>query len=270
MVSEVVKDQPEVVSSPRVYVISRPCLDLAVLDRFLAEESLDWRRSEGVTQPEELVEIGGRICYMSFGTLQSQRTTAEYIRNLVAMGHESVLEHATWTFIAVGVSRAFSHQLVRHRVGFAFSQVSQQYHDEKDAKFVLPQELRSHPLATEKWLQAVRQAKLAYKDILNAVGSDPDLEKTAGAKERRRAIRSAARSVLPNATETKIVVTANARAIRHFLRVRGDIVGDLEMRRVSALLLKLMRAEAPSMFEDFELTQLEDGTPIVQFRQQMP
>jgi thymidylate synthase (FAD) len=183
------------------------------------------------------------------------------------MGHESVLEHAVWTFVIVGVSRAFSHQLVRHRVGFAFSQLSQQYHDENHAKFVFPEELQNRPIAAEKWLHAVQEAKTAYEDILEAIDADSAIHSDVAGKERRRAVRSAARSVLPNATETKIVVTANARALRHFLRIRGEIIGDLEMRRVSTLLLNLMMAEAPSMFGDFELSNLPDGTPIVRSRQ---
>jgi thymidylate synthase (FAD) len=90
------------------------------------------------------------------------------------------------------------------------------------------------------------------------------LEQTDGnGKERSRSIRSATRSVLPNATETKIVVTANARALRHFLKLRGSIEGDSEMRIVSAELLKILRAEAPNLFSDFSMQILRDGTPLV-------
>jgi len=82
-------------------------------------------------------------------------------------------------------------------------------------------------------------------------------------KEFKRAIRSAARSVLPNATETKIVVTANARALRYFFKVRGSIPGDLEMREVAAALFKSVQAEAPSLFADFSLETLSDGSPVL-------
>src|SRR5579872_3130893 len=107
--------------APRIYLISRPTFDFHSLSEFLELEGVSWRRTEGSTSAEEVIEVSGRVCYMSFGRKQSPRTTPEYIGNLVEMGHESVLEHACWTFLVTGVSRAFSHQLVRHRVGFSFS-----------------------------------------------------------------------------------------------------------------------------------------------------
>jgi thymidylate synthase (FAD) len=201
---------------------------------------------------------------MSFGPNQSPRSNAEYIQNLIALGHESVLEHVSWTFLLTGVSRAFTHQLVRHRVGFAFSQLSQQYHDEQDAEFVEPAELRDFPEAHAAWQSAMTAARQAYRTIsetLRRMERDPQWQ--GSKKEARRAIRSAARSVLPNATETKIMVTANARALRHFLHVRGSIPGDQEMRQVAAGLLAYLSIEAPALFADFSVELLEDGSPIV-------
>ncbi len=104
----------------------------------------------------------------------------------------------------------------------------------------------------------------SYKVILDSLGelaAAPGLE--LNEREFKRAIRSAARSVLPNATETKIVVTANARALRHFFKVRGYIPGDVEMREVAAAIFKLVQAEAPSLFSDFRLTLLPDETPVL-------
>jgi len=170
----------------------------------------------------------------------------------------------SWTFLIVGVSRAFTHQLVRHRAGFSFSQLSQQYHEETGAAFIEPAHLRQSPRALEAWQNAMTVAKESYKIILDSLGAAPngsgvELRK----KELNRAIRSAARSVLPNATETKIVVTANARALRHFFRVRGSIPGDVEMREVAGAMFKLVQADAPSLFSDFRLTTLGDKTPVL-------
>lgn len=242
-------------------MISRPVLNDEAIESFLSDERTTWRRSTGASAAEEIVELGGRVCYMSFGKAQSPRRNDEYIRNLVEMGHESVLEHATWTFVLSGISRSFSHQFVRHRVGFAFSQLSQQYHDESEASFVVPDALQGHPRAEKAWRASLKQAMNAYAVVLEE--TQASTKPAASSREQRRAARSAARSVLPNATETKIVVTANARAIRHFLSVRGNILGDPEMRRVSALLLQVMKKEAPAIFEDFELTTLDDGSPSV-------
>lgn len=246
-------------SGPRIYLISRPSLDLESLAKFLADEQVDWRRTADAEQAEELIELAGRICYMSFGDSQSDRTNSKYIQNLIRQGHESVLEHATWSFILTGVSRAFSHQFVRHRVGFAYSQLSQQYHDERHARLVVPEPVRQSEAAWSVWESVETNARAAYEKIID------ELEKVYDSTDRedRRLIRSAARGILPNATETKIFFTANTRAIRHFLETRGAILGDTEMRAVSALLLDNLKEEAPSLFKDFHVTVLPDGSPVV-------
>lgn len=250
--------------TPKLYLISRPRVDIEAFLSFIKDESTEWDRTPQATEAEEIVEIAGRICYMSFGEKQSPRRNGAYIRNLIRQGHESVLEHVSWTFLIVGISRAFTHQLVRHRVGFAFSQLSQQYHEETSASFVEPAHLQQSPRALEAWRKAVAVSQESYRVILDSLGEQeakagPELSK----KEFKRAIRSAARSVLPNATETKMVVTSNARAIRHFLSIRGSIPGDIEMREVAAALFSLVQPEAPSLFADFSLKKLRDGTPLL-------
>jgi thymidylate synthase (FAD) len=249
---------------PRVYLIGRSHFDVEQFLSFLNEHGMAWHRTSGATAPEEIVEVSGRVCYMSFGEKQSPRLNSDYIRNLIRQGHESVLEHVSWTFLLVGVSRAFTHQLVRHRTGFSFSQLSQQYYEETAATFIEPAHLQKSPRAVEAWRSAVAVAQESYTAILDSL---KELNSTSGLdlqqKEFKRAIRSAARSVLPNATETKIVVTANARALRHFFDVRGSIPGDTEMREVAAALFKSVNAEAPALFVDFSLQNLSDGTPVL-------
>jgi thymidylate synthase (FAD) len=219
--------------SPRLYIVGKPQFDAGYqkfLDDFLPKEEARWRK-ENCTAAEQVVEFAGRVCYMSFGSNQSNRSNKEYIQNLITQGHESVLEHAVWTIVIAGVSRAFTHQLVRHRIGFSFSQLSQQYHDEIEARFVQPPEIKQVPELASAWQEAVKHAHSNYKDILKKL--EGAVKMVGNKKETSRAIRSAARSLLPNATETAIVVTANARALRHFLKVRGHLIGDIEMRRVS-------------------------------------
>ena len=202
------------------------------------------------------------MCYLSFGARQSNKSNCEYIQNLIKHGHDSVLEHVNWTFLLTGVSRAFTHQLVRHRVGFAFSQLSQQYHDESDATFVVPALVDESPKALNAWHKAIEVSRRAYREILESLNEDAPQSMTKSS-EFTRLIRSAARSILPNATETKIVVTANARALRHFLKVRGCIEGDYEMRIVSKLIYDLIASDAPAIVADFQVTRLSDGTPSV-------
>lgn len=242
---------------PKLYLLSRPAIDFDVLEEFISDRNLSWLPTVGASDSEHLVEIGGRICYMSFTNDQSKirYPNQNYIANLVAKGHESVLEHAAWTFIIDRVSRAFSHQLVRHRVGFAFSQLSQQYHDERGAEFLIPVGLSAAGM--KHWDQAIAHAREAYKKILTKLDADEGVS-----FEEKRKLRSAARSVLPNATMTTLVVTANARAIRHFIIMRGAVIGDIEMRLVSAELLKLVKADSPGLFYDLETKKHEDGWPI--------
>jgi len=253
---------------PKIYLIGRSHFHAEDFLSFLRNESTEWHRTPGATEPEEIVEVSGRVCYMSFGEKQSPRSNGDYIRNLINQGHESVLEHVTWTFLLTGVSRAFTHQLVRHRVGFAFSQLSQQYHEETAATFVEPAHLQRSPQALKAWRSAVALSQESYRTILDSLR---ELNGTPGLdlqqKEFKRAIRSAARSVLPNATETKIVMTANARALRYFFKVRGSIPGDVEMRQVAAALFNAVEAEAPALFADFRLDTLSDGSPVLAQRE---
>jgi thymidylate synthase (FAD) len=244
-------------------VISRPTFDRSAVDDFLRSEGLEWRSSPGATDAENLVEVAGRLCYLSFSGRQSPKTNAEYIRHLIAHGHESVLEHVSWSFLLTGVSRGFSHQMVRHRVGFAFSQLSQQYHDEQTARTVIPDALRRLPAAAARWREAVARSQEAYAELLELLEEAPgDLPP----RERLRLVRSAARSVLPTATETKLAFSVNARALRHFLKVRGTIEGDEEMRLVAAAVLRSMEQEGPSLFADFRIERLADGLPVVRHR----
>ena len=250
----------------RVYLVSRPQLDVAELLRFLSDRKLRWARTGEARESEEIIEICGRICYMSFSDDKKKIRfpNKEYIENLVEKGHESVLEHASWTFIIDGVTRAFTHQLVRHRVGFAFSQLSQQYHDESDAKFLVPTGLVAHPELYELWRSTIESSHQGYRKLLRELERKSD----SSDPEKRRWIRTAARSVLPNAVEAPIAVTANARALRHFFDLRGAIEGDHEMRFVSSAIFQIVANEAPALFSDFESYQACDGYPKVSRRQE--
>lgn len=245
---------------PRLYVVARPTLDHEAVTAFLSDEETTWRRTPGATDSEELVEVAGRVCYMSFGGRQSPRMNAEYLARLVEQGHHSVLEHASWTFLLTGVTRAFTHQLVRHRIGFSYSQLSQQYHDEREANAVMPEAIHARPHLAAIWQDAVDGAQQAYRDLLDALARE-DIELSE--RESLRLVRSAARTVLPAATETKIAFSANARALRHFLSERGSLSGDEEMRRVCVLILEAVRDDAPGLFSDLTTIEGPAGVEVV-------
>jgi thymidylate synthase (FAD) len=249
--------EPKIIREPDIYIVGRQTMDRETIDRFLEDRELTWETDTEVGG-EQLVEAGGRICYMSFG--KGRKTNREYIQNLVSMKHGSVLEHATWDFIITGVSRSFTHELVRHRAGWGYSQLSQRYVDESTANFVEPDIIARDEKLHAVWLNAVKTAHDAYREL--AEGLMDHLPNVENKTERRKRVREAARSVLPNATETMIFCSANARALRHFIELRGAEGAEAEIRRVALKLLRIMQEEAPTLFGDYEIARMEDGTEV--------
>ncbi len=246
-----------IIREPRVYLVGRQDVDRAQIDRFLDEYGMTWQTDTEVGG-EQLAEAGGRLCYLSFG--KGRKSNAEYIGNIIAQKHGSVLEHAVWNFIIAGVSRSFTHELVRHRAGFGYSQLSQRYVDESTASYIEPDIIAEDERLHAVWLRAIESSHQAYLDLVAGL-----MEKLAGMEDRtqrRKLARQAARSVLPNATETMIFVTANARALRHFIEMRASEWAETEIRRVALVMLRIMQREAPSMFSDYEIVRLEDGTEV--------
>ena len=246
-----------VVREPTVYLVGRQFIDETTLQTFLDDHEVGWQTDTEVGG-ERLIEVAGRVCYMSFGSAQRRKSNADYIGHLIEVGHGSVLEHAVWNFIITGVSRSFTHELVRHRAGFGYSQLSQRYVDESTADFVEPDCIAEDPELHAVWLETIRTCQEAYRTLTSAL-----MKKFADVPNRtlrRKLARQAGRSVLPNATETKIFVTANARALRHFIEMRGNEHAETEIRKVAIKMLKLLQQEAPNIFGDYELTALSDGT----------
>jgi thymidylate synthase (FAD) len=234
--------------------VGRQTTDADALGAFLADEGVTWQTDTEVGG-ERLAEVAGRICYMSYG--KGRKTNAEFIGHLIDVGHGSVLEHAVWSFVVTGVSRSFTHELIRHR-HFSYSQLSQRYVDESDSDYVEPDVIADDPELHAIWAEAVNAARGAYDALvqrLEARFTDVP-EKTL----RRKMARQAARSVLPNATETKIFFTGNARALRHFIELRGSEHAEVEIRKVAVALLRLLQKEAPNLFADYTLELLPDGT----------
>jgi len=185
---------------------------------------------------------------------------AAYLQRILEVKHGSVLEHAVWNFIITGVSRSFTHELIRHRAGFGYSQLSQRYVDETDTDFVEPECIAADAELHEVWLAAVQDAQRAYVRLVE--GLQRKFAKVEDVTLRRKLARQAARSVLPNATETKIFVTANARALRHFIELRASEHAETEIRIVAARVLEILQREAPSIFGDYELKTLSDGMRV--------
>jgi len=250
----------KILREPKVYLVARSGLDDVAVRQFLDDEATTWT-TDGDQGTELLSELAGRVCYMSFGEKQGRRSNRDYLENIIQMEHGSVLEHAVWSFIVTGVSRSFSHELIRHRAGWAYSQLSQRYVDESDAAFVVPEIIASAPDLYEIWERSVRDSHDAYCRLADGLSEkiereNPEMKR----RDKRKRAREAARSVLPNATETKILLSANARALRHFVEYRGAPDAEPEIRRVASLVLDIMRQEAPSIFGDYLTDTLPDGS----------
>ena len=135
------------------------------------------------------------------------RSTAEYLRNILRQGHGSVFEHSTYVMLIEGISRSCSHELVRHRAGWGFSQLSQRYVDESQAAFVMPPAIMGDPALEAEWTKQVETAQSAYVEAVE--GLMARYSWVEDKVHRRKMAREAARGVLPNSTETKIVVGTN-------------------------------------------------------------
>src|SRR5438067_1395092 len=240
------------IREPTVYLLGRQTVDDAELDRFLKDHGVAWETDTEVAG-EHLTEVAGRVCYMSFAKPRPGGNEA-YLKHILEVGHGSVLEHAVWNLLFTGVSRSLTHELIRHRAGWGYSQLSQRYVDELVAEYVVPDEIARDPESHAIWLDAVAHSHKAY--MLLAARLQETLQEEADRTLRRKLARQAARSVLPNATETKIFVTANSRALRHFIELRGSRHAEVEIRKLAVKVLQILHKEASHIFSDYQLVPL--------------
>jgi thymidylate synthase (FAD) len=188
--------------------------------------------------PEELLEHAGRVCYRS----ERRGEADSFLQARIREGHESIIEHASLTFEISGISRACSHQLVRHRIA-SYSQESQRYVDLSNPELVVPPSVAQSPEAMRIWDDLTGRMKETYRDL------------------RRLGIRKEdSRFLLPNATATRIVVTMNFRELRHFFRIRCDRAAQWEIRALAKEILKLAYQVAPSVFQDLYIEFIGEGT----------
>ncbi len=245
-----------IIREPIVRIVGRPVIDEDELSRFLEDEDVSSWTTDTEIAAEKLVEVAGRLCYKSYARPRPGGNAA-YLRHILEVGHGSVLEHAAFSFIITGVSRSFTHELIRHRAGWAYSQRSQRYVDESTAYFVEPDPIANDPELHQIWLDVIEASHAAYAQLADRLTA-----KYAGIEDRtlrRKKAREAARSVLPNAVETQIFVTANARALRHFIEMRGAPEADAEIRKVAVAILKILQAESPNLFGDYTIVDLPGG-----------
>ncbi|MFD0558566.1 thymidylate synthase (FAD) [Stackebrandtia endophytica] len=209
---------------------------------------------------QALAEFAGRACYQSWKKPNPKTATnAGYLDHILQVGHLSVLEHGSVSFYFTGISRSLTHELIRHR-HFSYSQLSQRYVPERDAQMVEPDVIAGDPELHKRFLAAADAAQSAYTELLE--GLEKKFADEPNATLRRKQARQAARSVLPNATETRIVVTGNYRAWRHFIAMRASEHADVEIRQLAITVLRELQAKVPNVFADFTISALADGTEV--------
>jgi thymidylate synthase (FAD) len=225
--------------------------------QFTAPDGVPWETDADGGQA--LVEFAGRAVYEAWDRPNpATATNRGYVRHVLDVGHLALLEHATVTVYVTGISRAVAHELVRHR-HLSTSQLSPRHVPER-AAVVEPAVIAADPDLHARFLAATDAALAAYEELLD--GLEERFADSPQATLRRRQARQAARTVLPDALETRLVVTGNYRAWRHFIGMRGSEHVDAELRELALACLRALRGVAPHAFEDFRISSLADGTEV--------
>ncbi len=209
--------------------------------------------------PEQTVAAAARLCYSDTGVEAlrdsiSPERAEQFVQMLEGFGHESPVEHVTFTFGIEGVSRSFLAQITRHRIA-SYSVQSQRYVRQDDFIYITPPAIAADTTLLAEYQQAMQQAVDTYNRLADALSEKyvPDFlaqgltEKAARSKAEKKAIEDA-RYVLPNACETKMVVTMNVRSLRNFFRLRCCNRAQWEIRAVATEMLRLCHEAAPSLF----------------------
>lgn len=196
--------------------------------------------------PDETVAAAARLCYSPLGAEKlmqnfSPGEVEKFLDKLLKLGHLSPVEHISFTFAIEGVSRVLSHQLVRHRIGVSYSQKSQRYVKENQFSYIIPPSIKKNEEAEKIFIDQMAKIQKAYNELIKYVPAED------------------ARYVLPNATETKLVVTYNARSLLHFFELRCCRRAQWEIRNLADLMLEEVRKVAPTIFKKAGPTCVTQG-----------
>jgi thymidylate synthase (FAD) len=282
-----------ILTAPKVYLIARPQIVEDGLQAFLTDQKLEWPTStDNVKGAERLVEVAGRCCYMSFGKKAGSKTNRKYIQNLLGRNddgsfkagpaHGSVCEHPCWSFLIVGAGRGFSHEQVRHRTGWAYSQLSTRYCDfEREEEegtwepgFCIPPLAQLDENSKNAFADKIKKSQQAYCELLSLIENDlknnekfMDTLSSYDERERKRmlrkAARGAARDILPIATEAIMVMSANARAIWNCIYLRANEHAEAVIREIYVQIAKIMEKEMPALFNGLKYEKCWDGSEVV-------
>jgi thymidylate synthase (FAD) len=247
------------ISAPRVFLIARTELLANNLLSYLeAVGNPDWRPEGNIPGGENLIEAAGRICYRSWQGYDPEKPEgtnpnvervrsdhSSYIKNILAHEHGSVLEHVSATFILKDVSRVFTHELVRHRSGMAYSQESLRYVRLDDLGFWFPKAVQGNTEAEKKF----RDVVTFLERIQHELGDLFDISRINEFKTKKE-LTSMFRRLAPTGLGTTIMVTGNLRAFRHIIAARTHRGAEEEIRIVIGEIARILKNEYPAVFQD--------------------
>jgi thymidylate synthase (FAD) len=249
---------------PEVYLLAETKIDFDQLSRMLSRvgesTAVNWlndTRKVSKSDGELLTEVAGRMCYKSFGVglnpnvTKIRKSSQEYLNNTLAKGDGSIFEHATCTFAFLNVSRIFTHELVRHRVGVAISQESLRYVRPKELRLWIPPELRAKQSRVKSVVENIESEYHNLEKLYDWNEMDFGLKKR---------VTSALRRIMPDGMATSIVWTANHRTIRHVITMRTAEAAEVEIRFVFDKVARIMKERFPMIYDDFEYVELADKT----------
>lgn len=207
---------------------------------------------EHTPNPEAVIAAAAKLCYSQVGIDEimenlNEQNIEKFLNMLMSYGHESPIEHVSFTFAAEGVSRSLTHQLVRHRIA-SYSQQSQRYVKLDQFEYIVPPAIENNDKAKDVYIKAMEQCQRSYDelaDMLKAQYIEGGMKEKAAEK---KAIEDA-RYVFPNACETKIVFTMNARSLMNFFRHRCCTRAQWEIRAMADEMLKEVKKVAPTLFK---------------------
>jgi thymidylate synthase (FAD) len=260
--------------APGVVMLARPQTNVAGLAGFLEGFDSELRFPEYLDDPtrlpdsSQLCKTAGQTCYMSFGPRRTKNeNAAAYIERLTSAGHGSVLEHASFSFLLYGISRSVTHELVRHRAGVGFSQISQRYVSGAVLRFVERPEYQEdeelHRLFEERANRAASEYGEMADLLLDRQGGGNSMLSADYKTDARKKVQQTARSLLPNETEAPMVFTGNVRALRHIIEMRADAHAESEIRNLALRLFLCAFTVDPILFGDYKIGELPDGTYTV-------
>ncbi len=247
---------------PKVFLIGETKIINEELENFLNYIGAQGWQTNALTDSEKLIEVMGRLCYKSFkpglnpNVLKVREGNDLYLKNIIESGHGSVLEHASLNFIFVNVSRVFTHELVRHRVGVAISQESLRYVRVNDLGQWLPTVIREDEKVIEIFSKTFKDLEELQKELSDYFGLDKEDKNF----HYKKTVTSALRRILPMGLATNIGWSANFRTLRWLLELRTNPAAEEEIRLVFSKVGEIVLKRYPNIFFDFEIDMV-DGLP---------